>query len=146
MQNNIVQTLVGKLQWLSYTRPNMSYSVKELARSLRQPSTKDIKKLEFSIKYLAGTIIYRFRIRPISNNKTTIRSSGSLHLNIFADSDRAGCQSAVSSYNFLEQHFQLLCSQLLCPFYSQLLCLQLLYSQLLYLSVLLILSQLNFIC
>lgn len=30
-------TLVGKLQWLSYTRPNMSYSIKELARSLLQP-------------------------------------------------------------------------------------------------------------
>ena len=32
---------VGKLQWISPFRPDVSYSVKELARSLTQPTEED---------------------------------------------------------------------------------------------------------
>ena len=37
---------VGKLQWMTYTRPDISYATKELARSLTEPTTADQQKLK----------------------------------------------------------------------------------------------------
>ena len=37
---------VGKLQWVTYTRPDISYATKELARSLTQTTTLDQQKLK----------------------------------------------------------------------------------------------------
>ena len=48
-----LRRLVGKLQWLAYTRPDISYATKELARALQQPTIKDQKKLRHLVKYLA---------------------------------------------------------------------------------------------
>ena len=56
--------LVGKLQWLAYTRPDISYATKELARALQQPTIKDQKKLRHLVRYLPSTRDYKFRIRP----------------------------------------------------------------------------------
>ena len=44
------QRMVGKLQWLKYTRPDISYATKELARALNKPTTHDQKKLKHLIR------------------------------------------------------------------------------------------------
>ena len=44
--------LVGKIQWLAYTRPDISYGAKELARSLQAPAQLDNKKLKHMIRDL----------------------------------------------------------------------------------------------
>ena len=54
-QHSAYRRVVGKLQWLTYTRPDISYSTKELARSLQQPTAHDWKKVKHLLRYLAGT-------------------------------------------------------------------------------------------
>ena len=81
--------LVGKLQWLAYTRPDISYATKELARALQQPTIKDQKKLRHLVRYLAGTKDYKFSIRPTI--KLYDNTPQQLDLNIYVDSDWAGC-------------------------------------------------------
>ena len=62
-----LRRLVGKLQWLAYTRPDISYATKELARALQQPIIKDQKKLRHLVRYLAGT--KRLQIQHRTNNQ-----------------------------------------------------------------------------
>ena len=82
--------MVGKLQWLSYTRPDMSFAVKELARSLQQPTVRDRQRLRHCLRYLAGTKHHKFVIQPTvflqPNNKEQ------LDLTVYTDADWAGCQ------------------------------------------------------
>ena len=56
--------LVGKIQWLAYTRPDISYGAKELPRSLQAPTQLDNKKLKHMIRYLKGTRYMRHNLRP----------------------------------------------------------------------------------
>ena len=81
--------LVGKLQWLAYTRPDISYATKEVARELQQPTIKDQKKLQHVVRYLAGTKDYKFSIRPTI--KLYDKTPQQLDLSIYVDSDWAGC-------------------------------------------------------
>eukprot|EP00435_Cladocopium_sp_Y103_P019773 s1731_g4.t2 len=82
--------MVGKLQWLSYTRPDMSFAVKELARSLQQPTVRDRQQLRHCLRYLAGTQHHKFVIQPTvflqPDNKEP------LDLTVYTDADWAGCQ------------------------------------------------------
>ena len=55
---------VGKLQWLTYTRPDISFSTKELARDLQQPTQQSLRKLKHLLRYLRGTQQYKMIIRP----------------------------------------------------------------------------------
>ncbi len=86
--------MVGKLQWLSYTRPDMAYAKKELARGLQQPTVRDQKKLKHLIRYLKGTKHYKFCIRP-----TVQLRDDNMQRVIMAntDSDWAGCHSTRKS-------------------------------------------------
>ena len=90
-----IRRLVGKLQWLAYTRPDMAYSIKELARSIQQPSIRDQKKLKHVIRYLAGTTTYKLSIRPTI--KLTTHDLTPIDLNIYVDSDWAGCHQTLKS-------------------------------------------------
>ena len=45
-QHKRYRRLVGKIQWVAYTRPDISYEAKELARSLQAPTQLDNKKLK----------------------------------------------------------------------------------------------------
>eukprot|EP00438_Fugacium_kawagutii_P020509 Skav212686 [mRNA] locus=scaffold1930:133681:135171:+ [translate_table: standard] len=87
--------IVGKLQWLAYIRPDMAYAIKELARSIQQPSIRDQRKLKHLIRYLAGTKHYSFIIKP--SLRIGRHHSQPLDLNIFVDSDWAGCASTRKS-------------------------------------------------
>ena len=60
-QHKRYRRLVGKIQWLAYTRPDISYGAKELARSLQSPTQFDKKKLKRMIKVQAQK---RLHLRP----------------------------------------------------------------------------------
>ena len=76
----------GKLQWITYTRPDISYATKELARSLPQPTTLDQQKLKRLLRYIKGTQHYKFYARP------TVRAMDSTpDWTVYVDSDWAGC-------------------------------------------------------
>ena len=93
-QHKQYRRMVGKLQWLSYTRPDMAYATKELARGLQQPTVKHQKKLKHLIGYLKGTKHYKFCISP-----TVQLRDDNMPLDIVAstDSDWAGCHSTRKS-------------------------------------------------
>lgn len=68
----------------------MSFAVKELARSLQQPTVRDRQRLRHCLRYLAGTKHHKFVIQPTvflqPNNKEQ------LDLTVYTDADWAGCQ------------------------------------------------------
>ena len=83
---------VGKLQWMTYTRPDISYATKELARSLTQPTTLDQQKLKHLLRYIKRTQHYRFYVRPAVRTMDTTPD-----LDVFVDSDWAGCATTRKS-------------------------------------------------
>ena len=83
---------VGKLQWMTYTRPDISYATKELARSLTEPTTADQRKLKHVLRYIRGTQHYKFYIRP------TVKTSDiTPDVDVYVDSDWAGCATTRKS-------------------------------------------------
>ena len=78
---------VGKLQWMTYTRPDISYATKELARALQQPTTADQQKLKHLLRYIKGTKDYKQIIRPT----VKIPAKAIPDINVYVDSDWAGC-------------------------------------------------------
>ena len=78
---------VGKPQWMTYTRPNISYATKELARALQQPTTADQQKMKHLLRYIKGTKHYKQNSRP----RAKIPAKAIPDLNVFVDSAWAGC-------------------------------------------------------
>ena len=78
---------VGKLQWMTYTRPDISHAAKELARALLQPTAADQQKLKHLPRYIKGTKHYKQIIRPT----VKLPAQAIPDLNVFVDSDWAGC-------------------------------------------------------
>eukprot|EP00438_Fugacium_kawagutii_P000632 Skav224354 [mRNA] locus=scaffold2411:362652:363395:- [translate_table: standard] len=87
--------IVGKLQWLAYIRPDMAYAIKELARGTQQPCIRDQRKLKHLVRYLAGTKRHTSPIKP--SIRIGKNHSQPLDINIFVDSDWAGCASTRKS-------------------------------------------------
>ena len=83
---------VGKLQWMTYTRPDISYATKELARSLTQPTALDQQKLKHLLRHIKGTQHYRFYVRPLVRTMDATPD-----LNVFMDSVWAGCATTRKS-------------------------------------------------
>ena len=54
-QHKRYRRIVGKLQWLAYTRPDIAYSTKELARDLTAPAELSQKRVKHLLRYLHGT-------------------------------------------------------------------------------------------
>ena len=80
--------MVGKLQWLTYTRPDICYATKELARSLNKPTTHDLKKLKHLIRYLQGTKHRKFSVHPTAQITDQLTE---INIITHVDADWAGC-------------------------------------------------------
>ena len=92
-EHALYRRIVGKLQWTTYTRPDLSFSTKELARSLQQPTYLDMKKMKHTLRYLQGTKDYKFILHP-----TTIPGNKDIPtLDVFVDADWAGCTTTRKS-------------------------------------------------
>ena len=68
-QHKRYRRIVGKLQWLAYTRPDIAYSTKELARD-PSPTELSQKRVKHLLRYLHGTKHYKFTIEPTTTLKT----------------------------------------------------------------------------
>jgi hypothetical protein len=86
-EHKIYRQSVGRLQWLVPIRPDICYSVKELARGLAHPTIEDQSKLKHLLRYLKGTLDYRFVIRP----QYSLKNRSSIEIDCYCDSDWAGC-------------------------------------------------------
>ena len=77
---HLYRQVVGALQYLNFTRPDISYAVNQACRSMHSPQSADWVRLKHLLRYLKGTIthgIYFSRRSPIS-------------LTAFNDADWAG--------------------------------------------------------
>ena len=94
--------LVGKVQWLAYTRPDISYGAKELARSLQAPTHFNNKKLKHMIRYLEGTRYLRHNLQPkIQIQDTRIP----LNIDTRTDANWASCETTRKSTTGFVTHF-----------------------------------------
>ncbi|XP_065859997.1 uncharacterized mitochondrial protein AtMg00810-like [Euphorbia lathyris] len=73
--------LIGKLLYITHTRPELSYIVNTLSQHLNQPTTDDLARAHRILRYLKGTIGLGLFF-PAENN---------LQLQAFSDSDWASC-------------------------------------------------------
>ena len=86
--------MVGKLQWMTYTRPDIGFATKELARALTQPTTADQQKLKHLLRYIKGTQHYKQYVRPTTKTPT---AEAVPDIQVFVDSDWAGCATTRKS-------------------------------------------------
>ena len=102
----------GSLNSPAYTRPDISYGAKELARSLQAPTRLDNKKLKRMIRYLKGTRYLRRSLQPkIQTNPTEHRYTHRCQLGIMRDNKKEHnriCDTLVRSSDTLmeAQHKQ----------------------------------------
>ena len=67
--------MLGKLQWMTYTRPDTGFATKELARALTQPTT-DQQELKHLPRCIKGTQHYKQHVRPTTKTPTTEATPG----------------------------------------------------------------------
>jgi histone deacetylase 1/2 len=73
------RSMVGAFQYLTLTRPNISYSVNQLCQFLHFPTNIHLTVAKRVLRYLKGTLQFGLQF-----------NKGSLQLNGFCDSDWAG--------------------------------------------------------
>ncbi|XP_021852688.2 uncharacterized mitochondrial protein AtMg00810-like [Spinacia oleracea] len=78
---NQFRCLVGKLNFLTHTRPDLSFAVQTLSQSMQSPKLSHQKALHHLLRYVAHTAGQGISIQP----------SSSLTLQAYCDSDWAAC-------------------------------------------------------
>ncbi|XP_071713117.1 uncharacterized mitochondrial protein AtMg00810-like [Rutidosis leptorrhynchoides] len=77
----LYRSLAGALQYLTFTRPDISYAVQQICLHMHAPYTSHVHALKRIIRYFQGTIYIGLHIT----------SSSSRDLVAFTDADLAGC-------------------------------------------------------
>jgi hypothetical protein len=73
------RSLVGALQYLTFTRPDLSFAVNSLCQHMHQPTTSHLVAAKRVLRYISGTLSHGIVFQP-----------GPLRLTAFTDSDWAG--------------------------------------------------------
>lgn len=80
----IYRALVGKLNFLTNTIPDLSFSVQYLGQFLQDPRTSHLQALTHSLRYIQGT----------TTQGILLKGSDHLSLQAFSDSDWAACPTS----------------------------------------------------
>jgi hypothetical protein len=75
------RSLAGALQYLTFTRPDISYAVQQVCLFMHDPKTQHMSALKRIIRYIHGTIDFGLHLYPSSISK----------LVSYTDADWAGC-------------------------------------------------------
>jgi len=75
------RSLVGGLQYLTLTRPDITYATNILCQKMQQPTLADLQKLKRVLRYIKGTV----------DLGIFIHSRSTMHLYGYSDADWAGC-------------------------------------------------------
>ncbi|XP_028119278.1 uncharacterized protein LOC114316794 [Camellia sinensis] len=78
-QPALYRSLVGALQYLTLTRPDLAFVVNHLCQFMHSPLTSHLTSVKRLLRYLKGTLSYGLHFSP-----------GPLLLNAYSDSDWAG--------------------------------------------------------
>ncbi|XP_015162151.1 uncharacterized mitochondrial protein AtMg00810-like [Solanum tuberosum] len=72
--------VLGRLQYLSFTRPDIAYAVNKLSQFMKAPSDLHWKAVKRVLRYLRGTIQLGLRVTPIDE----------FNLHVYSDADWVG--------------------------------------------------------
>ena len=75
------RTLVGSLQYLTFSRPDITHAVNRVCQHFQNPTKADLRAVKRILCYLKGTLDFGLRYLSQSSN----------HVYAFSDSDWAGC-------------------------------------------------------
>ncbi|XP_019149841.1 PREDICTED: uncharacterized protein LOC109146641 [Ipomoea nil] len=75
------RSLVGALQYLTITRPDLFFAVNQLCQHMHAPTVSHWEQLKRVLRYVKGTVTFGLQIRKSSSKK----------IHAFSDFDRAGC-------------------------------------------------------
>jgi hypothetical protein len=75
------RSLAGALQYLTFTRPDITYAVQQICLHMHDPREPHLIALKRLLRYLRGTIDYGL----------LIHRSSSAELVVYTDTDGAGC-------------------------------------------------------
>lgn len=68
LQNpTVFQKLIGALQYVTNTRPDIAFSVNKLSRYLSSPTVKQWQAAKRILRYLIGTMNYGIHLKPYSH-------------------------------------------------------------------------------
>ncbi|KAL9415390.1 hypothetical protein AB3S75_043642 [Citrus x aurantiifolia] len=76
------RTLVGSLQYLTFSRPDITHAVNRVCQHFQNPTKADLRAVKRILRYLKGTLDFGLRYLSQSSN----------HVYAFSDSDWAGCK------------------------------------------------------
>jgi hypothetical protein len=88
-EHSLYRRVVGKLQWVVVLRPDLAFTVKELARALTQPTYDDLTRLKHCMRYVSGTLHYRTTLHP--QIRLDPSRQNSYDIDIITDANWAGC-------------------------------------------------------
>ena len=98
-QGKLYRESVGRLLYLSHTRPDIQFTTCVLSGQMQNPTVNAMKMLQKVVQYLASTPEIGFVIKPDRDEacfgysgKADLRSSGTLVVESITDSDWAGCR------------------------------------------------------
>ncbi|CAN6708560.1 unnamed protein product [Malus baccata var. baccata] len=73
------RSIVGALQYVNFTRPDIAFSVNQCCQFMHSPMTSHVVAVNRILRYLSGTLDYGLHFKP-----------GQLHLQAYSDADWAG--------------------------------------------------------
>uniref|UniRef100_A0A3Q7ECE1 Reverse transcriptase Ty1/copia-type domain-containing protein n=1 Tax=Solanum lycopersicum TaxID=4081 RepID=A0A3Q7ECE1_SOLLC len=68
--------VLGRLQYMSFTRPDIAYAVNKLSQFMQAPSDHHWKAVKRVVQYLRGTIQLGLRVTPIDEIVDRVSTSG----------------------------------------------------------------------
>ena len=83
VDSSLYRTIVGSLQYLTYTRPDIAFGVNKLSHFLSNPKQQHWLACKRLLRYLKGTVGLGLFFSP---------SNTDLSLNVYTDADHAGCR------------------------------------------------------
>ena len=91
-RHKLYRTAVGQLLWATSARPDISFAVHELSRSLKAPTHQDEKQLKQVLRYLKGTLHFTVSLQP--PRKRVIERASSIQIQACFDSALEGSPRA----------------------------------------------------
>ena len=89
-RHSLYKTVVGQLLWATPVRPDISFAVKELSRSLKAPTQQDEQQLKQVLRYLKGTLHFAISLQP--PRKRVIEKASCIQIQACFDSALEGSQ------------------------------------------------------